>query len=132
MGPFDLLDFENFLAGGDEFVVAVPAKSTRINIFISVLAVEGFIGSAMNIIAIATHSFCVVLLLCVWTVSNLIHLFSLKDAIQRRRTKLVNGLVDHLMGVCHSLFNVVINLHVLLKGSFLKILSTLLSIYLIL
>jgi hypothetical protein len=94
---------KNFLAGGDESVVAVPAKSTSIDVFIGVLAIVGFVGSTVNIITISAHSFSVMLLVRMRTVGDLVHLFGFEDAVQRCRIKLIHGLVNHFMGLSQSL-----------------------------
>ena len=72
---------KNFLAEGDESVVAVSAQSTSIDIFVRVLAIVSFVGSTMNIITIPAHSFGVMLLICVRTVGDLVHLFRLEDTV---------------------------------------------------
>lgn len=114
---------ENFLSGGDESVVAVPTKSTSIDVFVCVLTIVRFVGSTVNIITISTHSFGVVLLVCMRAVGDLVYLFGLEDAVQCCRIKLLNGLVNHLIGLCQSPPISIVALNVLYDWTLLNVFS---------
>ena len=93
---------KNFLAGGDESVVAVPAKSTSIDVFIGVLAIVGFVGSTVNIITISAHPFGIMLLIRMRTVGNFIHILGLEYTVQLFGIKHKHGFVNHLIGLSQS------------------------------
>ena len=94
-GSYYFFDFEKFFACGDETVVAASTQTPRIHYPVGVLTVVSPAWSAVDVVAIATHTFGVVFLFRVRAVKYLVDLFNLENFVKGFFVKIEHCLVNH-------------------------------------
>ena len=88
---------KDFLARGSETVVAVSTEPTSINIFFGVLTIIGLLLPTMGVIAVAAHSFGIMLLVSMRASTDPYYLLDLEYIGKRVRTHIKHGFVNHGM-----------------------------------